>query len=163
MVFLSRSPLFPISHDLRIVAYMAPPFLPPSAGPCPFPDCDRSRRPDPTGVQRAAPDSSPALRPALPPMTYPQPVIDRIIAMAATGLSHAEIARRISFTRSCVTGILWRRGVKAPKAPTVVPIWSHDLPVEVVTASAVPLLGAGRQCLPLAGLRRGPGYAVLWR
>ena len=34
MVLLSRSPLFPISHDLRIVAYTAPPFPPPSAGPC---------------------------------------------------------------------------------------------------------------------------------
>jgi hypothetical protein len=36
MVSLSRSPLFPISRDLRIVAYTAPPFPPPSAGPCPY-------------------------------------------------------------------------------------------------------------------------------
>jgi hypothetical protein len=36
MVPLSRSPLFPISHDLRIVAYTAPPFPPPIGGAVPL-------------------------------------------------------------------------------------------------------------------------------
>jgi hypothetical protein len=45
-------------------------------------------------------------------MTHPQPVIDRIIALAASGLSRAVIADQVGPTRSVVCGLLWRRGEK---------------------------------------------------
>ena len=100
-------------------------------------------------------------------MSQPQATIDRILALAATGQSRAEISARFpDLSRSAVCGILWRRGVappplsaeekaaKATKAikvakvaikavtvvvPTiVVPIRPRDLLVEI-TAIAVPL------------------------
>jgi hypothetical protein len=55
------------------------------------------------------------LRPTPEPMSQPQAVIDRIIALAATGLSRSAVAEQVGLSRSLVIGVLWRRGI-APKS-----------------------------------------------
>jgi hypothetical protein len=48
-------------------------------------------------------------------MPQPQAVIDRIVALAATGLSRSTIAEEVGLSRSLVIGVLWRRGIGKPE------------------------------------------------
>jgi GcrA cell cycle regulator len=54
-------------------------------------------------------------------MAIPPPIIEEIVALAAAGLSRTLIADRIGhgITRSAVSGLLARRGIKTAKAPRI--------------------------------------------
>jgi hypothetical protein len=54
-------------------------------------------------------------------MAIPQPVIEQIIALAASGLSRGMIAEQIGngVTRNAVCGLLSRRGIRTSKTPLV--------------------------------------------
>jgi hypothetical protein len=54
-------------------------------------------------------------------MAIPQPVIEQILALAASGLSRGMIAEQVGHgvTRNAVCGLLSRRGIRTSKVPLV--------------------------------------------